>query len=120
MKGVLWLFLALAAVGFFATFVFEASFEARSTRVQLVRREGGPQSRWLTVGAPFQVLDVPPSAVVEKGRDEVATLVDAEILRQSGGILPLESIHRFAWIARIGCLLAAALLVTGVRLLRRH
>lgn len=109
-----WLVPTAALLGFFVTFLMEASFEARSTRVQVVRREDG---RWATVGPPVQWVDVPRAAIVEPGRDGIAALVDGARVKEP--VLTLDSIRRFAWIARIGCLLALALGVFGPRLIDR-
>ena len=104
MKILRWLLPAVASAGFLATFLFEASFQARTTRVQLVRREEG---RWATVGKPEEWVAVPRAAVVQPGRDGIATLVDVTRMREP--VLGMDSIRRFAWVARVGCLLALAL-----------
>lgn len=114
MKVVRWLLPVFAGAGFFATFLFEASFQARATRVQLVCREEG---RWATVGNPKEWVAVPKAAIVQPGRDGVATLVDATRVREP--VLGMESIRRFAWVARVGCLLALALGIFGPRMIDR-
>jgi hypothetical protein len=114
LKALRWLLPAFAGVGFIATFLFEASFQARSTLVQLVRKEEG---RWVTVGKPAEWVAVPQAAVVEPGREGVATLVDGARVREP--VLAMDAIRRFAWVARIGCLLALALGVFGPRLIDR-
>jgi hypothetical protein len=108
MKAFRWLLPGFAIFGFFATFLLEATFEARTTRAQMVRKEEG---RWVTVGASVNLIDVPKTAIVEPGRDGLAALVDVD--RLEGPVLHLESIRRFAWLARIGCLVAAISTLAG-------
>jgi hypothetical protein len=105
---------ALAVLGFFATFLMEATFQGRSTRVQLVRHDSG--ARLATVGTPFDAVDVPREAIVEPARDGLAALVDAKKLAASGPTLRLDTVQRFAWLARIGCVLAAGCLLLGIRI----
>lgn len=118
MRTVLWVLVGFAALGFFASFGFEAIFLARSTKVQLVKRDPREAGRWITMGDPFEVVDVPEAAVVEKGRDEIAALVDAGALRKAGPTLTLETIRRYAWIGRLGALLAISYLLFGMWLLK--
>lgn len=114
MKALRWFLPGFALTGFFASFLLEASFEARTTRVQLVRREEG---RWATVGSPIDLVDVSPRAIVEPGRDGIAALVDADRLKEP--VLHAKSIRQFAWLARIGCLLAALGTFLGFRAIDR-
>ncbi|MGV3614738.1 MAG: hypothetical protein ACO1SV_05305 [Fimbriimonas sp.] len=119
MKAALWVLLALAIGGFFASFLFEAGFEARSSRVQLVRRESGPGSAWRTEGSPFEMLDVPLDSVVEPGRDGAAALVDVNRVNRHRPILLTSTVRQFAWLARGACLMAALCLFAGLRFYER-
>ena len=118
MKAVLRLLFAVALAGFAFTFAIEASFEGRTTRIQLVRK--GPDGALGFVGDPVEIVDVPAAATVQAGGLGRAALVDIRALESHGPVLKTDSIRSFAWPARLGCLLAAISVFVGMRLYERY
>jgi hypothetical protein len=98
--------LLFALVGFGLTFVIEAGYAARSTLVQGVRRDR-PDGPYRTEGAAVRVVDLPEDVVVQRGKDDAATLVDRKALERRGGLVTMDLVAGLALAARIGCGLAA-------------
>lgn len=107
--------LVVATLGFLLTFPLEASMASRATLTQFV--EPDPSGRgFTTIGSPIEILDVPPSAIVQEGGAGLAALVDrARYRRERNGVLTMTEVRRTAQMARLGSL--AAILLIGVGLI---
>ncbi|AIE83613.1 hypothetical protein OP10G_0245 [Fimbriimonas ginsengisoli Gsoil 348] len=119
MRGAMWGLLALASLGLLSTFVVESGVSGRAVEVQPIERDPRSDTGWRLVGPPTSLMNVPEKAFVTHGAPGVPPQVDAAVVRNTPGVVPLSEILGTLHIARIGALAAMFLMALGLLTLTR-
>ncbi len=120
MRTVLWVLVALAAFGFWFSFAMEGSYARQSRLIQIVRRTTAPDPLpYESVGEPSRFLVSDPSVLMAPFKPGDPERADEAQLKGGGvSLIPLEQLTLFAYLARVGSLVAGVICLLGLRFLR--
>jgi hypothetical protein len=115
----MWIFLVVALLGLASTFVVESGYTSRATEVQPIQRDAHSDTGWRLGGPTVELIDIPDAAYVTHGAPGVPPQVDATVVANSPAIVPMGPIRAGIHAARLGALLAAAMMAVGLVALKR-